>query len=123
MEGQSSNHTRSQSLAMSSASSSHPRNRDSQSGDPAHEAAIAEILKEIPPAISAALQHFHADLDALLRDHAGKWVAYGREGRIAFGDSQRVLNVQCLDAGLNEDDFIVCKIEPFDDAIEVLYDV
>jgi hypothetical protein len=95
----------------------------SLSGKPGDEsAALAEILREIPPGIAQGMQKFNDDLEELLQEHRGEWVAYGAQGRIALGQSKRAIYQHCLDLGLNERDFIVQKVLPKDDdAIEVLY--
>jgi hypothetical protein len=86
-------------------------------------ALVAEILREIPPAISEALNRFTSDLPELLREHDGKWAAYGRQGRIALGDSKARLYRDCLNDGFKEKEFIVRKIQPVADDIEVLFDL
>jgi hypothetical protein len=84
--------------------------------------ALAEIMREVPPAISQAMNRFRTHLPELMQEHPGKWAAYGPEGEIAIGDSQRSIYQQCLQKGLKEDEFVVCRIEVADDQIEVLWD-
>jgi hypothetical protein len=87
----------------------------------ATEAALAEILREVPRAIAEALNRFHTELDDLLLEHAGLWVAFGPKGRIAFAESKRELCQRCLLQGLNDDEYLIRKVAPVDDEIEVLW--
>jgi hypothetical protein len=83
----------------------------------------AQILREIPPSLAASLERFRDDLEELLQDHAGQFAAYGPDGRIALGPSKMDVYQQCRRSGREPTEFIVRKIQPSDDQIEVLFDV
>ena len=55
---------------------------------------------------------FRRDLPQLLKTDAGRWVAYNGDRQVALGRSKRKLYQQCLQQGLNLDEFTVRCIQP-----------
>ena len=74
---------------------------------------LETILGEtIGPSVVQARAAFRRSLPQLLQDHAGRWVAYHGERRVAVGDSKTGLYQQCLNQGLRRGDFLVLRVEP-----------
>ena len=47
---------------------------------------------EVRSGITRSLAAFRRDLDELLKEHAGKWVAYHHEERVGLGNSKTELS-------------------------------
>ena len=62
--------------------------------------------------IKAAVRAFHRDLPGLLKDYAGKWVAYHGAQQVKIGEDSFELYQACYDRGLDLSAFIVEWIEP-----------
>lgn len=97
--------------------------RESAVSQMAQREATAQILREVPPSLAAALDRFRKDLEELLQDHSGQWAAYGPDGRIALGPSKTDVYQRCKETGREPSEFIVRKIQCTDDQVEVLFDV
>ncbi|MBI3410981.1 MAG: hypothetical protein HY040_21825 [Planctomycetes bacterium] len=82
----------------------------------AHDEAIRELERTLgetmPPLIRQGREAFHRDLPELLRAHAGKWVAYSGQQRLGLGARKTELHAQCLNRGLQSDQFLVLRVEP-----------
>ena len=67
--------------------------------------------RPIPPMTQRSQAAFRRDLPQLLKKYKGRWVAYNGDRQIAIGRSKRKLYQQCLDQGLDEEEFVVRFIQ------------
>jgi hypothetical protein len=65
-----------------------------------------------PAGIVQAAGAFRRELNDLLPEHHGKWVAYHLDRRIGIGPSKSQLYRKCLELGFSQGDFIVRRIVP-----------
>jgi len=70
------------------------------------------VDRPVPPLIQGGQEAFRRDLPDLLQKHAGQWVAYSGDRRIALGRSKIGLFQLCERQGLGSDEFVVRGIEP-----------
>jgi len=68
--------------------------------------------RPIPPMIQRSQGAFRRDLPQLMKKYYGRWVAYNGDRQVAIGRSKSKLYQQCLDQGLDEDEFVVRYIQP-----------
>jgi hypothetical protein len=71
-------------------------------GEQAHRDAIIE----------RACQAFDRDCPELLPEHAGQWVAYHGDHRIAIGPTRAELWQECLRRGLPDGEFWLFSVQP-----------
>jgi transcriptional regulator with XRE-family HTH domain len=68
--------------------------------------------ENVHPLIWEAERAFHRDLELLLKERAGQWVAYHGAKKIAFGASKRQLYELCLSHGIPRCELLILCIEP-----------
>ena len=73
---------------------------------------------QLPPGIVRALRVFRRHFSTLLAEHPGRWAACDSNEVLFVGDGQEPLYRQCLDRGLQEDEFVVLCLLP--DATEYI---
>ncbi len=66
----------------------------------------------ILPVITHAQSTFRRDLDQLLRERPGQWVAYHGEQRLGFGPTKTRLYQECVSRGYGPGQFVVRFIQP-----------
>jgi hypothetical protein len=59
-----------------------------------------------------ALLAFHHDLPQLWSERPGQWVAYRGNQRLDFAAEKHLMYQNCLQLGLERDEFVVFCIEP-----------
>lgn len=62
---------------------------------------------------------FLRELPELLAKHPGEWIVYRGDVRLGIGRTRTELHRQCVRAGLDVDEFLVCHIHPQLDVIEM----
>jgi hypothetical protein len=67
--------------------------------------------REISPLIQQAEAAFRRDLEQLLKERPGQWVAYRGEKPVAFADDDFELARECLDRGISRSEFIIRLID------------
>jgi hypothetical protein len=68
--------------------------------------------REVHPMTQRSQAAFRRDLPQLMKKYKGRWVAYNGDLPVAIGRSKHKLYQQCLDEGLDEDEFVVRFIQP-----------
>lgn len=72
----------------------------------------ADDNEELTPLTRAAYDAFAAELEELLKSHAGKWVIYHGSRRLAFGDSPTdLLEEYYHQRGYPVDELIVLEVD------------
>ena len=67
--------------------------------------------RPVPPMTLRSQAAFRRDLPQLLKKYEGRWVAYNGDRQVAIGRSKTKLYQQCLDQGLDEEEFVVRYIQ------------
>ena len=73
---------------------------------------IPWYARPVPPMILRSQAAFRRDLPQLLKKYEGRWVAYNGDRQVAIGRSKTQLYQQCLNEGLDDNDFVVRCIQP-----------
>jgi hypothetical protein len=66
----------------------------------------------VSPLIQRAEDAFRRDLQQLLDERPGQWVAYHGDQRIGFAATKQQLYRECLARGLPRGEFLILSIEP-----------
>lgn len=74
-----------------------------------------DLIHSIPPLIARGNLTFFRKLPELLGKHRGEWVAYSGEELIGVGRDDLKLVRRCHARGLKNDQFIVRRVEPWDE--------
>lgn len=64
------------------------------------------------PLIGRAWEAFQREAPLLIPEHAGEWVAYHGDNRVAFAGTRAGAWKACLDRGLPEGEFWVFNVQP-----------
>jgi hypothetical protein len=72
----------------------------------------SESLKWSSPILEQSCEAFRRDFEDLKQSNLYDWVAYSGDRRLGIDKSKTKLYMQCLNAGLSEDEFIVFHITP-----------
>jgi hypothetical protein len=74
----------------------------------------------VSPLIAKAQIRHRRDLNELLRDHGGAWVAYRGDERLEIGSSKTRLYRKYFDQGMGRDELLVLCVEAdlFDDELD-----
>jgi hypothetical protein len=83
----------------------------SLSGEPVMSAKVVNELQE------QAWHAFQRDLPQLYAERPGQWVAYQGDQTRGFSREKHLLYRQCLDQGLQRDEFVVFCVEPLETEI------
>jgi hypothetical protein len=62
---------------------------------------------------------FRADLQQLMREHEGEWVAYSGETQIAIDPNPDVLARKCSECALTPNDYLILCIEETPDSLTI----
>jgi hypothetical protein len=86
------------------------------STDPRGQSVEQPLSGELSPGVSPLIQWaddaFRRDLPQLLSERPGQWVAYHGHQQIGFAATKQQLYQECLNRGLQQDEFLVLSIEP-----------
>ncbi len=72
----------------------------------------SDIDALVPPIIRQALAAYRRDLEQLLRERPGQWVAYHGDRRLGFARTITQLYEECQRQGYAPEQFLVRCIEP-----------
>ena len=72
----------------------------------------SDLLSLISPIMLLAQRTFFSELQQLLPEHDGEWVAYRGDKRLAFGDDPDKLYQKFTEQGIPMDELVVYCVEP-----------
>ncbi|MCH7686253.1 MAG: hypothetical protein IH899_06190 [Planctomycetes bacterium] len=84
---------------------------DREEAPPAASVGEPALSLEPPPIIARSEQAFRRDLEQLLNEHPGKWVAYHNGEQIALTRTDKKLRAKCRKILGDCDEVLICHVD------------